>query len=271
VSFPWFEYGRCNVLIPNPEWYFEQYWRFLRLFDLILCKTRHATSIYQGTAGEVVYIGWTSEDRYAPGLKNNSEWLHIAGSSLHKGTGLVVRTWKVNARFPRLTIVQSPKIDMGSAEAENVNWVRRFLPDDELKRLQNMCGVHVCPSETEGFGHYINEGLSVGSVVITTEAPPMNELVPGSTGVLARYVAMAPQRMAMRYFCSEETLAEAVNTVLAISPEELERRQQNARHVFFARDILFHQRFTEVIAKIEQEVGRRPAKSEVVGQNCPES
>jgi hypothetical protein len=36
----------------------------------------------------------------------------------------------------------------------------------------------------EGYGHYINEGRSVGAVVVTTDYPPMNELVSERDGFL---------------------------------------------------------------------------------------
>ena len=45
--------------------------------------------------------------------------------------------------------------------------------------------VHVCPSSREGFGHYINEARSVSAVIITVDAPPMNEFVTNATsGIL---------------------------------------------------------------------------------------
>eukprot|EP00877_Chromochloris_zofingiensis_P010921 jgi/Chrzof1/6082/Cz17g09020.t1 len=42
----------------------------------------------------------------------------------------------------------------------------------------------MCVSEKEGFGHYLNEARAVAALVITTDHPPMNELVTASTGIL---------------------------------------------------------------------------------------
>lgn len=65
------------------------------------------------------------------------------------------------------------------------NWPL-FEPVDHitLAELQLSHGVHICPSEREGFGHYINEARAASALVITTNHPPMNELITAATGVL---------------------------------------------------------------------------------------
>ena len=57
--------------------------------------------------------------------------------------------------------------------------------------------MHVCCSDAEGFGHYINEGRAHGALVrtVTTDAAPMNELVDESCGLLvapSEYGGTAP-------------------------------------------------------------------------------
>jgi glycosyltransferase involved in cell wall biosynthesis len=43
--------------------------------------------------------------------------------------------------------------------------------------------VHICASEREGFGLYLDEARAVGAYIISTDHPPMNELVtPGEAG-----------------------------------------------------------------------------------------
>jgi hypothetical protein len=42
----------------------------------------------------------------------------------------------------------------------------------------------MCPSAMEGWGQYIDEGRRTKSVVLTLDAPPMNELIDVKSGVL---------------------------------------------------------------------------------------
>jgi hypothetical protein len=54
-----------------------------------------------------------------------------------------------------------------------------------IQFLQSVAEVHMCPSLIEGWGQYIDEGRRTKSVVLTLDAPPMNELVKnGETGIL---------------------------------------------------------------------------------------
>src|SRR3989344_1923248 len=67
---------------------------------------------------------------------------------------------------------------------ENLILYVRSLADEELLRLQQSSGVHLCPSREEGFGHYINEARALGALVMTTNWAPMNDLVQDHFGVL---------------------------------------------------------------------------------------
>ncbi len=67
---------------------------------------------------------------------------------------------------------------------ENLILYTERLADEELLRLQQSSGVHLCPSREEGFGHYINEARALGALVMTTNWAPMNDLVQDHFGVL---------------------------------------------------------------------------------------
>ena len=60
-----------------------------------------------------------------------------------------------------------------------------------IQFLQSVAEVHMCPSLIEGWGQYIDEGRRAKAVVLTLDAPPMNELITDksngvSTGVLVK-------------------------------------------------------------------------------------
>ena len=76
----------------------------------------------------------------------------------------------------------------------NINYFAKYVDDDELRLVQNRHGVHLCPSEAEGFGHTLVEAMSCGAVVITTDGPPMNEMVTPDRGALVRYGRTGRQR-----------------------------------------------------------------------------
>ena len=61
--------------------------------------------------------------------------------------------------------------------SNNITIIQRKLSEIELKYLMNSHMFHFSPSCFEGFGHTICEGLSCGSVVITTNNGPMNEII----------------------------------------------------------------------------------------------
>jgi hypothetical protein len=66
----------------------------------------------------------------------------------------------------------------------NIYLAQRPLTTEEHCRLMALAGVHLCPSLAEGFGHTINQARSISGLIITTDAPPMNELIDETCGIL---------------------------------------------------------------------------------------
>lgn len=100
------------------------------------------------------------------------------------------------------------------------------LPFSQLRQLQVDHPVHICPSERESFGHYINEARAAAAVVITVDHPPMNELVSPKAGVLVNpQKLLSYQEMALGTYgpitakIDSSKLCEAVETVLAMLAE----------------------------------------------------
>ncbi|MDN2579304.1 glycosyltransferase [Aquibium sp. ELW1220] len=99
----------------------------------------------------------------------------------------------------------------------NIVLMQGYLSDPELRRLQNACGIHLCPSRAEGWGHHIVEALSVGAVVVTTDGPPMNELVEPGCGILVPVASSEPRHLGTCFHVDMAGLERSIETVIAMS------------------------------------------------------
>jgi glycosyltransferase involved in cell wall biosynthesis len=126
----------------------------------------------------------------------------------------------------------------------NVTWHRDYVPQAELQHLQNAIAFHLCPSRTEGYGHYLAEALGTGAVTVTTDAEPMNELVTPERGVLVTAHAAGTQGLATLYDFDDGAMAAAIERCIAMPDDEAARISHAARAWFetnrqrFARDLL---------------------------------
>lgn len=176
--------ARCNVAVPNPEWFDRRDLRLLWGADRIWAKTHHAQEVFRRHGCNTEFIGFDSEDRYDPAVTREPLFFHLAGSSPLKGTARLLQLWSDHPYWPQLIVVQNPDKAPAMPRAANIDYQAGHLDDAGLRQLQNRCRFHLCLSEAEGWGHYIAEGLSVGAVVLSVDAPPMNELVTPERGVL---------------------------------------------------------------------------------------
>ncbi len=236
-----------NAFIPNPEWCLPRDVRRLPQVDRVLTKTSHATGIFHRQGCEVAPVGFTSTDRHLPDVARAPTFLHLAGRSSAKRTRLVLETWARHPEWPRLTVVQHPRMADFRPEAANIVHRVDYLDDAELREIQNANLFHLCPSETEGFGHYIVEALSVGAIVLTTDAEPMNELVTAERGVLVPFAQTGRQQLATRYLIEAEALECAVVGALALDAGEIEAKQAAARAFYLDNDRTFRERLAAAV------------------------
>lgn len=237
--------ARRNVLVPNPEWFLPKWLAHLPKFDMILCKTHHAQRIFGRLGCNTRYIGFTSEDRYQPEVPRQRAFFHLAGHSFTKGTQVLLDTWCRHPEWPLLTVVQN-KTD-GQRLAENIDHRVGHMDDASLRHLQNSHLFHLCPSEAEGFGHYLMEGLSVGAVVIATDGEPMNELVTPNHGLLIPPARSGTRSLSPCYYVDAQGIEAAVAQALALSPQECERIGYAARTFFVRNDRSFRVRLPSVL------------------------
>jgi len=231
--------GARHYLIPNQERFPERQVGRLKSVDQVLCKSRHAEEIFARLHPSVSFIGFTSPDRLLPDVQPDySRFFHLAGRSTLKGTEELLVLWSRHPEWPELTLVQHPD-NAPVTVPENVRLISRHVPEAELRSLQNSCGVHLCPSLSEGWGHYIVEAMSCRAVTVTTDGPPMNELVCSDRGILVAVNRSEPRRLGRNFYVDTNALEKAVAGLIGASFAEKSVLGEAARRWFVQNNARF--------------------------------
>jgi len=115
---------------------------------------------------------------------------------------------------------------------------------------------HIMPCEYEGFGHGLHESLGCGALVITTAAPPMNEVngivgewtipvagrTPRALAQLNRVEPVGIQTVVSRI------VGAAAQTSAMASMEWFEQRSRGARAAFLADNAAFTEKFLQMVS-----------------------
>jgi hypothetical protein len=184
-----FSYARKNIWIPNVEWTYRNWEPYLNMVDEIWVKTREAEDILKPlTSKPIKYIGWTSIDKVwdTDGKKNYYKAFVPVGKNIYRHPRPIfqayMRILQENAslytKLPILNVVYSPEhhdVSVPFEIADKVVLKAEVMKELEYDELLKECGVCICLSLTEGFGHAINEAMSVGSNLILSSIRPFTE------------------------------------------------------------------------------------------------
>lgn len=242
-----FRAARRNVLVPNPEYFRPCDRQALAGIDEVWVKTHHAVPLFEALDARTRWIGFTSPDRNDPTVPRRHAFFHGPGRSNNKGTAALLQLWARHPEWPTLTVAwRRKRVELDHLPA-NVNLLRERLDDATYRRLQNEHRFHLCPSQTEGYGHYLVEAMSCGAVVIAPDAPPMDELVTVERGVPVEARAVGRQDLATLYAADEAALEAAVERCIAMQPDEAGRLGAAARAWYEANRDAFPARLQETL------------------------
>jgi len=195
----------------------------------------------------------------SPGKKDYNMFVHFAGKSWVKNTEEVLRAWITAGGFPEVgspvllitcrgrclrgskyiqrelaSFFGTPRDEKSMLRQHRVYpniFVAESLPDEEYYNYQTLAGYYVCPSQTEGYGHYINEGRSAGAVILTTDASPMNELVDESNGVCIKSCRSfrCTKSPNLCYGVTSSSIQSAVRYLKGLSTSQLQKMSRTSR------------------------------------------
>ena len=212
-----FKTAPVQWVVPNPEWWFAGWAAYP--WDRVLAKTRDCERIFRAKMGmKCSYLGWMARDLYQSAIPRERKFLHVAGKSRFKNTHAVING---------CDLVGVPLTVVG----EHTSSPRR-VDHEELVQLMNSHFCHVMPSAYEGYGQVLHEAQGCGQVIITTDAPPMNEM-PGT--VLVPPVSYAVHHAGILHRVTATDVGKAVRKVLELPPTAVEL-MGHAHRAQFARD-----------------------------------
>ena len=241
-----FKCAKKNYFIPNPEWDPGDK-KGVKKCDRILCRTKDAQKIYRKINKKTYYLGFTSHDCFLPATpKDYYAPIHCRGASIFKGTEELLEAWQRHPEFPSLLLLHNGSGTF--APLPNLQIIDTYLPAADFRQLQNLHGLHLCPSKAEGFGHYIVEAMSTQAVVITTDAPPMNEHITDPR-CLVRYTRTAPHREGTLYYVAPQDLAAKVSHLMILNKEELAAIGQKNRERYLQMTEEFQRRLQLLLEK----------------------
>ncbi len=244
--------AQCNLLIPNQEMFAQCLVPQLDHLDGVLCKTRYAEDMFSALTPRTKYIGFTSQNRKLTTIQSDYQrFFHLAGkSALRRGTTDILDLWKRNPQFPPLTVVAHHLDSTPYQGCGNLEIWTDYQSEAKILDLQNRCGLHLCLSEAEGFGHFINEAMSIGACVITTQAPPMNELVTPDRGYLIPLdrAVPVPKYFHKAFIFSPQALEQRIREILATPIADRQALGQAARAYYETSQQDFYQNLQAALA-----------------------
>jgi glycosyltransferase involved in cell wall biosynthesis len=228
--------AQYSVGIFNLEWMEKVWVPQLGNLTQLWAKSDDALETYCkiGYDDVATYTGFLSRDLYDPSVERKDVCLHVKGNSDMKGTDAVLEAWRdYGDSLPPLTVVSRKHPVRGLSPGVTV---LPFVSQAELVRLMNESRVHLCPSRTEGWGHYITEAMSAKAVVVTTDAPPMNEQVRADCGILLPATEGKLHNLAPEYSVESADVANAVWRVMDMSDDEKDIIGSRARERVLQRN-----------------------------------
>lgn len=183
-------YAKKNIWIPNVEWLYKTWVPYLDMVDEIWVKTREAEEILKPLTKSVVkYIGWTSIDKgwnSETDKKNYHKAIVPVGKNIFRHPKPIFQAYmkiedespELFAKLPVLTVVYSPQhigITVPESISSKVVLRGEVLKDTEFDEIFKESGLCVCTSLAEGFGHAVNEAMSVGCNLILSPIRPFIE------------------------------------------------------------------------------------------------
>ena len=180
-----FSYAGKNIWIPNPEWTYKNWSPYFKMVDEVWAKTREGEELL-GEYANVKYTGWTSIDKVFQPKKNYHKAIALVGKNIFRNPKPILQAYlrikgsnsTLYSLLPELHVPHDPTVMkfFFPEELSGKVFIHEVLTEKEYDDLLGSCGLAICTSAAEGFGHAVNEAMSSGCNLIVSNIRPFLEL-----------------------------------------------------------------------------------------------
>jgi glycosyltransferase involved in cell wall biosynthesis len=246
-----FLYAAKNIWIPNPEWTYKTWEPYATMVDEIWVKTHEAETLFRQWTDRVRYVGWTSIDKVRPEIKNYHKAIVPIGKNVWRNPKPIVQAYMRIQQtdpssfhgLPQVHLVYDPAHIRVPPIPESV--ASKFvvhaevLSETEYDALLQECGLCICMSAAEGFGHAVNEAMSAGCVLMLSPLDAFRELTTHAIWVSNAKVTPHPQCLGGLEDVDVASLVESIHVYMSshfvwrTSMSKFSRTEYEDRHQAF--------------------------------------
>jgi hypothetical protein len=221
--------------LPNPEWLTDlDLQRAISMIDTIWHMTRHSERLLAPRLPDKkhCFIGFTSLER-TNRVKDYGKFAHLPGKSRTRHTQEIINIWHKNKALPNIRVQLYGDLSIPQwLNLGNLELYMGFIQEKEYGELAENFGIHLCPSQMEGFGHYINESRYSAALILTLDAAPMNEMVSKDSGILIPFANKTTHHNGDRFMATEDAIAACIDAALNLSINQRIELGENAKTKF---------------------------------------
>ena len=220
------------------DYYTERTINWYDVYDFVICNTkRHLEAMDKHK--QAFYVRWgTDTTVFKPTevVHSGISFFHSVGMSNRKGTDILLKAFIDGKLYEKSKLIVHTQVPISSVTDFTIDSLKEYNIQVIEKTvsapgLYYMGDIYVYPTRLDGLGLTIYEALSSGMPVITTNYPPMNEIVHDGIGLLVEVSRNYCRNDAYYWpmsICDEQSLIDCMMFYIN-HPEELKAQKKNAR------------------------------------------
>lgn len=173
------------------DYYKENTVKEFNLYDFLICNTKRHYSVFKNHP-QCYYVPWGTDINLFKPKEHDKDILtffHSAGMSNRKGTSFVIDAFIKGEIYKDARLIIHTQINFEKKFGYNVSELKKYNIEIIEKTvsapgLYYLGDVYVYPTMLDGLGLTMYEALASGLPVITTNHPPMNEVINNNVGYL---------------------------------------------------------------------------------------